>query len=102
MTITTRQVARMPLLERKRAERLPPPAQRRAIRETAKVSREDIAAELRAQGFQVTAAAVVWWEKEKAEGGCDPRSARAIAYRELLERILAELHAQDNTDQAQK
>lgn len=89
MTMTVDQAAKMPLLQRLRASRLPPPAERRAIREAAKLSREDIARELRAKGHRVTAAAVFWWEKDKADGGFDPRPPKAVTYRQLLD----ELHA---------
>src|SRR3954464_14076148 len=93
MTTTLPQVAEMPLLERMRAAHLPPPARRQAIRKSAKLSRADIARELRAQGHRVTATAVYWWERDKADGGCDPRHARAIAYRDLLERIEREVQS---------
>src|SRR5690349_21262026 len=91
MTTLTQQVAAMPLLRRMRATHLPPPEQRRAIREGAGISREDIARELRAQGIPATEAAVRWWEKPKDQGGFDPRPARAIAYRRLLEQLQAEM-----------
>lgn len=93
MTIATKGGTAMPLLQRMRATRLPPPAQRRAIRNRAGLSREEIAAELRSQGFRVTGSAVAWWEKEKVEGGLDPRPAKAAAYRQLLDRIQRELDA---------
>jgi transcriptional regulator with XRE-family HTH domain len=91
MTTTLSQVAEMPLLEEVRAAHLPPPARRRAIRDSAKLSREDIARELRSQGFQATATAVFWWERDKALGGCTPRRAKAAAYRQLLDRIQQEV-----------
>lgn len=87
MTTSTPQVAAMPLLDKLRATHLPPPERRRAIRESAKLSREDIARELSAQGLHVTATAVYWWELSKSNGGCDPRSQRAFAYRQLLRNI---------------
>lgn len=104
MTATTPQVTDLPLLERMRAAHLPPPAWRRAIRTSAKLSREDIARELRNQGFKVTATAVFWWEREKAQGGCDPRQGRAIAYRLLLERIEREVRSwtEGTAEQTQK
>lgn len=99
MTMTVNQAAGMPLLQRLRASRLPPPAERRAIREAAKLSREDIARELRLKGHRVSGTAVAWWEKEKADGGFDPRPARAISYRQLLDELRA--HAAES-EQAPK
>jgi transcriptional regulator with XRE-family HTH domain len=91
MTTTVERADAMPLLQRMRAKRLlPPPARRRAIRDNAGLSREDIARELRARGFAVTKKAVEWWERPKGEGGVDPRPAKAIAYSRLLEQIEAE------------
>ncbi len=91
MTATARAPG-LPLLQRLRATRgLPPPDGRRAIRDRAGISREDIARELRARGFRVTEGAVKWWEKDKSEGGTDPRPATAIAYRQILERIQREV-----------
>ena len=95
MTLTAQPLTGPPLASRLRAARavrfLPPPAERRAIREEARLSREDIARELRAQGLKVTAGAVQWWEKEKHQGGFDPRPAKALAYGELLDRIKREV-----------
>lgn len=91
MTTTVERADPMPLLQRMRAKRLlPPPAERRAIRDAAGLSREDIARELRARGLAVTKNAVEWWEKPKGEGGVDPRPANVIAYRRLLDEIAAE------------
>ena len=90
MTTTPRQ-ATAPLLQRIRTARLPfTPEQRRAIRDAAGVSREDIARELRRQGLRVTEGAVKFWELPKAQGGFEPRRDRAIAYRRLLEQLKAE------------
>lgn len=93
MTIASRETdAPLPtLLKRRRQALLPPPARRREIRDSAKLTREEIAAALRAEGHRITAAAVTGWEMEKAAGGWDPLPARAIAYRRLLERIEAEV-----------
>nr|GID40199.1 hypothetical protein Aca09nite_67050 [Actinoplanes campanulatus] len=77
-------------MQRIRSARLPSPEERLAIRKRARVSREDIARELRAQGIAVTEGAVKWWEKPKAEGGVDPRPDKAILYRRLLEQLQAE------------
>lgn len=93
MTATTQAPFEMPLRARMRATKLPPPGERRAIRERARLSREDIARELRSRGLNVTAAAIVWWEKDKATGGCDPRFAKAIAYREVLDQIQREVQS---------
>jgi DNA-binding XRE family transcriptional regulator len=76
MTTTPAIPPRMTLIQLKRATRLPPPAERRAIRERAKVSRREIAEEL-----GVSEAAVAWWENP---GGFTPRPAVALAYRRLL------------------
>lgn len=94
MTTTSTVAATMPLPKLMRARKLPPPAKRREIRDSAELSREDIARDLRAKGIRVTAAAVTFWEKEKSDGGFDPRPTTAIAYRRLLEQIQAELDAQ--------
>lgn len=99
MTTTSTVAANLPLPKLMRAKRLPPPAERRAIRDRADLSREDIARDLRAKGIKVTAAAVTFWEKEKSEGGFDPRPTTRIAYRRLLEQILAELDAQAPADE---
>lgn len=93
MTTTTRAGIDMPLIKRMRASKLPPPAQRLKIRTDAGLSREDIARELRAQGIRVTEGAVKWWELERSAGGFDPRPAKAIAYRQLLERIQREVES---------
>lgn len=98
MTTTSTVAAKMPLPKLMRARRLPPPAERRAIRDRADLSREDIARDLRAKGIRATASAVAFWEKNKAEGGFDPRPTTAIAYRRLLEQIQAELDAQTPVD----
>ncbi len=90
MTTTVQQVAAMPLLRRKRAARLPTPERRRAIRDEAGVSREEMARELRARGVACTEGAIKWWEMPKDEGGFDPRPAKAIPYRRLLEEIAAD------------
>lgn len=89
----------MPLLQRMRAKGLlPSPARRRAIRDAAKLSREDIARELRARGYRVTKNAVEWWEKPRPDGGVDPRPATAIVYMELLMEIAAELETRQPRD----
>jgi hypothetical protein len=91
-TASTGAVASLPvLLKRRREARLPDPAKRRQIRESAGLSREDIAGALRAEGDNVTAASVTGWELPRERGGWDPRPARAVAYRRLLERIEAEV-----------
>lgn len=82
MTMTPAVPRGMPLIQRIRAAKLPPPAERRAIRERAGVSRQEIADEL-----GVSASSVQWWEDPN---GFTPRAARAIKYRRLLEQ-LAEL-----------
>lgn len=94
----------MSLLEKMRAPRLPSPRERRAIRESARLSREDIARELNAQGLKVTATAIYWWELDKAAGGCDPRRHRAALYRQLLKRIEREVQswAAEHDGQPQK
>lgn len=80
----------MPLLKRVRAaQQLPPPRERRAIRDAVKASREDIARELRRRGIRVTGQAILWWEREKTNGGFDPRPATAIAYARLLKELAA-------------
>jgi hypothetical protein len=79
------------LLRRRRPVPLPEPARRRAIRESANLTREDIASALRAEGHRITAASVLGWEAAKEAGGWDPLPARAIAYRRLLERIETEV-----------
>jgi transcriptional regulator with XRE-family HTH domain len=71
----------LPLLELKRATRLPPPAKRREIRERARVSRRALARELGVSGT-----AVAWWEHPD---GFTPRARVAIAYRQLLEQLEA-------------
>jgi transcriptional regulator with XRE-family HTH domain len=93
MTIASRTAdAPLPtLLRRRRQAVLPAPARRREIRDSAKLTREEIAAALRAEGHNITAASVLGWEKEKSAGGWDPRRDRAIAYRRLLEHIEAEI-----------
>lgn len=69
----------LPLLALVRATRLPPPAQRRAIRERAGISRRALARELGVSGT-----AVAWWEDPN---GHNPRQPVAIAYRKLLEQL---------------
>lgn len=102
MTSTATATPDLSLLQRMRAMRLPPPAQRREIRVKAKLSREDIAKELRARGHQVTAGAVAWWEKERAAGGFDPRPGKAIAYRQLLDRIKREMDTWNGADECSR
>lgn len=93
---TTPHRATAPLLQRIRTARLPfTPEQRRAIRDAAGVSREDIARELRRQGLRVTEGAVKFWELPKDQGGFEPRQDRAIAYRRLLEQLKAEAAKED-------
>lgn len=87
-------VAALPvLLRRLREARLPEPARRREIRDSARLSREDIAAAMRAEGHNITVKAVEGWERPKEAGGWDPRRDRAAAYRRLLERIQAEVES---------
>lgn len=105
MTMTPPAHAGLPLRVRIRAtSKLPPPAQRRAIRDSARLSREDVARELRAAGLHVTATAVAWWEKERTDGGFDPRPMKALAYGRLLEQIRAEVESlsAETTEQSQK
>lgn len=72
--------ARPPLVERVRASRLPPPAERSRIRRTARATLRDIATEL------AVSPATVWrWE----QGVAEPRLDHAIAYRQLLDQIQA-------------
>lgn len=69
----------MTLAERVRAAaQLPPPAVRREIRRTAKVSLAEMGAEL-----GVTPVTVLRWE----QGTFEPRRDRAIAYRNLLQSL---------------
>jgi hypothetical protein len=90
MTITTEPT----LIQRMRAiKELPSPAERRRIRDAAKLSRADIARELRAKGLHVTEGAIKFWETERAQGGFDPRPEKAIAYKQLLDYIERELNA---------
>lgn len=95
MTMTTPAAATMPIPQLMRARRLVPPAERRAIRDRAKLSRDDIVKALRAKGITVSASAVAFWEMDKADGGFDPRPRTAIVYRRLLDQIQAELEAQE-------
>jgi len=69
----------MTLIQRRRAAVLPSPAERRAIRERAQVSRREIAEEL-----GVSEGAVKWWEAPHSHS---PRGSRAIAYRRLLDEL---------------
>lgn len=95
MTIAPdRAVAALPvLLKRLREARLPDPAKRREIRDSARLSREDIAAAMRAEGHNITVKAVEGWERPREAGGWNPRRDRAVAYRQLLERIQAEVES---------
>ena len=93
MTMTPTSAIDMPLLELKRATRLPPPSERRAIRERAGVSRRQLAREL-----GVSDAAVAWWEDPC---GFTPRPAKALAYRRLLDELRA-LAEEPEADRAQK
>jgi DNA-binding transcriptional regulator YiaG len=69
----------MTLAEQVRAAaQLPSPADRRRIRNQAKVSLAEMAAELK-----VTPVTVLRWE----QGAFEPRRDRAIAYRDLLEAL---------------
>jgi transcriptional regulator with XRE-family HTH domain len=70
----------MTLVDRVRAAQLPPPAERRRIRLHAKVSLAEVAEEL-----QVTPVTILRWE----QGTFEPRRDRAIAYRRLLDALLA-------------
>lgn len=86
MTTMPRAAANLPLIEflraRKRVDELPTPAERRRIRDDAKISRERLGRELGVSG-----SAVEWWERDD---GHDPRPERAEAYRKLLNQIEAE------------
>lgn len=88
MTMTSAARPRTSLIRRKRAillaTLLPPPAERRAIRDAVRVSRREVAEEL-----GVSPSTVQGWE---ADDGFDPRDETAIAYRKLLDklRILAD------------
>jgi len=66
------------LAERVRAAKLPAPAVRRSIRLGAGVTLAEMAAEL-----DVTPVTVLRWER----GSSEPRRARAIAYRRLLDAV---------------
>lgn len=92
------------LLQQQADARLPDPARRREIRASARLSRADIAAALRAEGHTVTVASVAGWERPRSDGGWDPRRERAVAYRKLLERIEAAVAgwAGQTADAAQK
>lgn len=75
MTSSTLPATDLPLVALIRASRLPPPAERRAIREAAGVSISAIAREL-----GVSPSAVSVWEK----GTFTPRPRHAAAYSDLL------------------
>lgn len=79
MTITPQAATNLPLVERRRAAELPSPAERREIRDRLRISRRAVAQELGVSG-----ATVQWWEN-----GGNPRPARAIAYRRLLDQMEA-------------
>ncbi len=72
------------LVDRLRANRLPPPAERRAIRDRAEASLEDIAREL-----GVTRMTVCRWER----GERKPWKKHRAAYVRLLRRLAAEFDA---------
>ncbi len=72
------------LVERLRANRLPPPTERRAIRDRAEASLEDIAREL-----GVTRMTVCRWER----GDRKPRPKHRAAYVRLLRRLATEFDA---------
>jgi DNA-binding transcriptional regulator YiaG len=93
MTMTPHDVEDTPpLVDRLRANRLPPPARRREIRKAARATLRDIAAEL-----GVTQLSVSNWER----GLHEPRPCYVPAYRRLLE-VLAELAAEDVSLPGQK
>lgn len=73
------------LTDRVRAAQLPPPAERRAIRQAARTSLSDVAAEL-----GVSPMSVLRWER----GESAPRLDHAIAYRRILDGLRdAVMHA---------
>ena len=78
-TMPSTSISEMSLVERVRATRLPPPAQRRAIRMAVGVTLREIAAEI-----GVGQLAVSQWER----GICEPRTEHAIAYRLVLEQLV--------------
>lgn len=73
---------RAALVERVRAGRLPPPAERRAIREAAHVTLRELG-----NALGVHEATAQKWER----GTVRPRPTDAIAYRELLDGLRAEV-----------
>lgn len=68
----------MPLVDRVRATRLPPPAQRRSIRLAVGVSLREMSAEL-----GVSKLTVSHWER----GMREPRRDHALRYRRLLDAL---------------
>jgi DNA-binding transcriptional regulator YiaG len=92
MTSSTVPTEHLPLVALIKAARLPPPDERRAIREAAGVSISALAREL-----GVSPSAVSVWEK----GTFTPRPRRAAAYGDLL-RALQELTCEQRDSQPQK
>lgn len=88
------------LLEELEAE-LPPPAERRRIREAAGLSQRRLSLAL-----GVCERNVCNWEKEKADGGNNPTRDNRLRYRlmldQLRERAEAKQVAAASTEQAQK
>jgi DNA-binding transcriptional regulator YiaG len=76
MTIHATEARKTPLIDRLREEeRLPPPAERRRLRDAVEVTQQDIADEL-----NVSDAAVSCWER----GICTPGPRHYAAYLHLL------------------
>jgi transcriptional regulator with XRE-family HTH domain len=93
MTMTSHDAEISPqLINRLRADRLPPPARRREIRKAARATLLDVATEL-----GVTQLSVSNWER----GLHEPRRRYIQPYRRLLE-VLAELAAEEVSQQGRK
>lgn len=76
--LITASVDDLPLAERIQAAQLPPPSERRAIRENAGASLREVAEEV-----GVTASAVLHWER----GDRAIRRRHAVAYRHVLDAL---------------